>query len=83
MSEKSDRAIEIAELTQVMSSDSGRNVMFRMLHSTGVDNDTFDPDTHIHAQNAGRRQIGLQWQEEIKAAGLDNYFRMIKENDDN
>lgn len=82
MSEKNKRAIEIAELTQVMSSDSGRNVMFRVLHSTGVDNDTFSSDTHEHARNAGRREVGLQLRDEIKAAGLDNYFRMIKENDE-
>ena len=83
MSEKKDRAIEIAEIAQVMSSDSGRNVMFRVLHSTGVDNDTFSSDTHEHARNAGRREVGLQLRDELKAAGLDNYFRMIKDNDDN
>jgi hypothetical protein len=83
MSEKTDRAIEIAELTQVMSSESGRNVMFRVLHSAGVDNDMFCLDTHEHALNAGGRRVGLYWREELKAAGLDNYFRMMKENDDN
>lgn len=75
------RKIEIAETTQVMSTESGRNFVWRILKSTGVDDDTFDTDTHNHARNAGRRGVGLQLRDELKAACFDNYLRMMKENE--
>lgn len=77
------RKIEIAEVDQVMKLESGRNTMYRLLQMTGVDENMFNPDTHEHARNAGRREVGLWLREELKMAGLDNYFRMLKENDDN
>lgn len=80
MSENNTREIEIAELMQVMSSQSGRNVMFRLLDQTGVDEDMFDADTHKHAHNAGRRSVGLWLKYELKKACLPEYLMMIKEN---
>ena len=76
------RKIEIAEMTQVMSTESGRNVINRILISTGVDDDTFNSDTHNHARNAGRRSVGLQLREELKACCFDKYLMMMKENDE-
>ena len=76
------RKIEVAELTHVMSSASGRNTMHRMLKYTGVDDDTFNPDTHEHARNSGRREVGLWLRDELKEACIDNYFIMLKENKD-
>ena len=82
MSEDNEREIEVAEITQVMSSQSGRNVMHRLLRTTGVDEDMFNPDTHEHARNAGRRGVGLELRDELKEACIDHYFKMLKENED-
>ena len=75
------RKTEIAELTHVMSSASGRSVMFRFLQSTGVDESTFNEDTHRHAWNAGRREVGLELRGELKEVCIDYYFIMLKENE--
>ena len=78
--ETDKRKAEIAELTHVMSQPSGRSVIYRFLESTGVDESTFSPDTHQHACNAGRREVGLELKDELMTVTLDNYFIMIKEN---
>ena len=80
--ETEQRNIEIAELTQVMKTTSGRNTMNRLLQFSGVDNNTFNKDTHEHARSAGRREVGIWLRDELKMACRDNYFLMLKENED-
>jgi hypothetical protein len=75
------RKTEIAEITQVMSSKSGRNTMYRMLQFTGVDENMFNPDTHEHARNAGRREVGLWLRDELKGSCFSEYLIMLKENE--
>ena len=77
-----ERDIEIAEITHVMSTESGRNLMHRILNQTGVDENTFNSDTHEHARNAGRREVGLWLRDELKMVCIDNYLRMLKEKND-
>jgi len=78
--ETDERKIEIAEVHALMSNRSGRHTFYRILQISGVDDDMFDPDPHIHAKNAGRREVGLWLIEELKIACLSEYLMMIKEN---
>jgi len=82
VSEQDPRKIEVAELDFVMSTASGRSVMFRILEYSGLDVDNFDSDTHIHAMRAGRRSVGLFLRDELKQACYDKYMLMMKENED-
>jgi hypothetical protein len=68
------------EIVQVMSSESGRHVMHRILEVAGVDDNTFNADSHLHAKNAGRREVGLWLREEIQKADMNGYLTMLKEN---
>ena len=62
------RSIEISDTMAVMSTRGGRAMISRILDRSGVFRDTFDIDPHVHAQNAGRRQLGLWLLNEIKDA---------------
>ena len=68
------REIEVIEISQVMSTKSGRNVINRLMERTGIDEDMFNKDTHLHAQNAGRREVGLWLKDELKKACFSEHF---------
>jgi hypothetical protein len=76
------RKVELITIDGIMSSNSGRAVMMSLLEVSGVFTDTFDADTHIHAKNAGKREIGLHLVRELKEASFDKYTMMIKEHED-
>lgn len=74
------RAIEVAELTSIMSTEGGRNVIRRHLNSTGVFTSTWNDDSHKHAYNAGKRQAGLTLVAELQEACPDKYSLLLEEN---
>ena len=76
------RDIERSDFTTVMSTRSGRNVMYRQLMKTGVFNDTYHHDSHHHAMLAGRRSIGIMMIKDLEQYCPGEYFTMIKENSD-
>lgn len=73
------RNIEIAEITAMMSTEGGRKFVTRILDSTGVFTNTFDLDTHKHAYNAGKRQVGLGLIAELEQACPDKYLQLLDE----
>jgi hypothetical protein len=76
------RKIEVVEVHALMSNESGRHTMYRVLEFSGIDHDTFNKDSHEHARNAGRREVGLWLRDELKDACFDKYLMMLKENID-
>jgi hypothetical protein len=79
----SNRAIEIVEITAMMSTEGGRRFIGRILESTQVFTSTFDLDTHKHAYNAGKRQVGLSLVSELEQACPDKYLQLLRERHDN
>ena len=75
----SDRAAELLAISNVMSSEGGRDFIWRCLQTTGYLYSTFDRDSLIHAYNAGKRDSGLWLEAEIKEASPDLYLKMLKE----
>lgn len=73
------RKIEIADISVIMSTKGGRKFINRVLDQCGVFSDTFDSDTHEHAKNAGRRQIGLWLTNELKEAAPGEFITLMKE----
>lgn len=73
--------IEKSDIDAVMRTETGRKFISSILDYTGVDNDTYDPDTHAHAYKAGKRKVGLHIIEQIKTACPDMYMQLIREND--
>lgn len=75
------KSIEIAEISAIMSSQSGRKVLFRILEMSGLDYPTFSPDPISHAYNAGAREkVGIPLREMLRNAAPGEYLQMIKEN---
>jgi hypothetical protein len=76
------REAELLAIQQVMSSQGGRDFMWRCLEHHGVFTDTFHPDKMMHAVRAGRRQAGLWLDQELREAAQGDYLTMIKEHFD-
>lgn len=78
-SKNNAREVEIAELTGIMQSKSGRNVIRRILDMTRVFSDTFSPDPLQHAYNAGLRKVGLKLITELEEATPGEYQTLLRE----
>jgi len=74
------RKIELAEMASMVTTATGRKVMWRMLVSTGFFADTFDPDPYVSARNAGGRQVGVWLWNELNEAAPERVTEMMKEN---
>lgn len=78
MNEELDN-IENDDLLGIMRTEHGRRVLNRILKYANVDDDIFDADTHIHAKNAGRREIAVWLRNEIIGVAPDEYLIMLQE----
>lgn len=76
---KSRKDFESSDLLSIMSTESGRNVIRRILDMAGVDGATYDEDPRKHLLNEGRRLVGLELRDEITAIAPDKYFQLLKE----
>jgi hypothetical protein len=74
------RELELYQITTTLKTPQGRAMIWRFLTQTGIFNNTFHPDPMLHACNAGKREHGLWLESELKAANLDYYLIMLKEN---
>ncbi len=77
-----DRNVANIDIDAIMATEGGRKVMYTLLEYTGVFRSTFDKDTHQHAFNAGKRQVGLYLVDELKEAAPDKFNRMMEEQND-
>jgi len=76
-----DNAVEVSDLTAIMSLVSGRRFIMRQLLAAGVDSYTFANDAAVHGFNAGRQSIGLDLQHDVKTHCFGEYLLMLKENE--
>lgn len=82
-SEDKEREIEITEIMRILGTEEGRKFIMRILTVSKLNIDTFDPDTHIHAHNAGKRSVGLWLSRELQDAAPELYNLMIQEHQEN
>lgn len=76
------RDIEIAEISAIMGTRSGRNVFCRMLEQAGVFDKAFNKDPYLHAYTSGRREMGLEWLNELRSAAPGETKMMLAERED-
>lgn len=76
------RMLELDDIKTVMSTKTGRRVMYRMLEKAGVFRLSYAGSTNETMFNEGRRNQGLFLTSEIQAACPGSYFEMMKENTD-
>lgn len=67
-----------ADVRWIMEHAAGRRFVAALLDQTGVDLTTFTGNSDGHRLE-GRRQIGLEVQDEVKQVAFDNYIKMLVE----
>ena len=76
------RMLELEDIKTVMSTQTGRRVMYRLLEKAGVFRLSYAGSTNDTMFNEGRRNQGLFLTSEIQSACAGSYFEMLKENTD-
>ena len=74
------RKLELDQMEQVMSTATGRKVLYRQLQHAGLDRLSYAGSTNDTMFNEGRRHEALFLQSEMLAASRHFYFEMMKEN---
>ena len=68
----------IPDVRWIMEHAAGRRFIASLLDKAGVDSTTFTGNSDGHRLE-GRRQIGLEVQDEIKQVAFDNFIKMLVE----
>jgi hypothetical protein len=63
----------------LMSTENGREWVYKHLQDCGVFENIYDADTHKHAYSAGKRQAGLHIESDLKSHAPAYYLKMIEE----
>ncbi len=85
MSNSKDNAnsVEQVEITGIMRTESGRNVIRRLLISTGYFADVFSEDPVVNAFRSGRRSVGVTLFNQLKSEAPEELKLLMKEYLDN
>ena len=70
---------EKLDLENVLSTDSGRRVLTRLLDQCGIDESGVSRNELKMAQLTGKREVGLWLQRELIQASQEHYLILIKE----
>ena len=73
---------EVLDYDTMLKSPNGRGVLRSVLLTTGVFESTFNPESerrHVYAE--GRRSVGLELIDKLKAANIEKYYLLLKEMD--
>ena len=85
MTESKDHArkVEIADLSAIMKTESGRNVLARILLQCGLYDTTYVKGSQEETvRRSIRRDLGVWLEREIKEAAPGEYFTLLKELED-
>lgn len=81
---KDPRVEELNDVHQVMETEYGRRMMYRLLSESGIYRSSFSPGQPDNQTffNEGKRNIGLFWLSEIQEICPKLYLKMIGEQDE-
>ncbi len=66
-------------IKDIMNRQSGRHFLLWIIESCGMSEDTFNPDSHIHARNAGARSIAVRLTKKLLSVCPNHYYKMEQE----
>lgn len=77
--EKDRRTLVVQDLAWVLSSKQGRRFVARLLDRCGVELPIFNPNGSTMTHAEGRRSIGIELLQELKANHRDAWLAMLTE----
>lgn len=69
------------DFVRLLSSEDGRRVAWRILRECMVTTPVFSQNAMVMSCNAGKQELGLWLQQQLRDADQDNYLKMQAEND--
>lgn len=74
------RAVEISDLSYILNTEEGVNLIARILEKTGYYESTFDTNERDCVYDQGRRSIGVWLYREVKEASVGGLRKVIDKN---
>ena len=78
--QQQSRELELHTIRTIMKTENGRKFMWRCLQNCYTFENIFDADAVKHAYLSGSRNHGLWLDAELREAAPDDYYKMLKEN---
>ena len=82
MGQSEQRELELLAMRNTLSTEGGRAFMWRCLLNCGTFETMFTIDPFQHAFGAGMRSHGVWLDAELREASPNDYYKMMRENND-
>ena len=78
---RDETVVQRDDFAALLSSEQGRRIAWRILQQSLVTSPVFSQNAMVMSSNAGKQELGLWLQSQLRDADRDNYFKMQDEND--
>lgn len=78
---RDETVVQKDDFATLLSSEQGRRTAWRILQQCLVTTPVFSQNAMVMSHNAGKQELGLWLQSQLRDADRDNYFKMQDEND--
>jgi hypothetical protein len=78
---RDETVVQKDDFAVLLSTEQGRRTVWRILQQSLVTSPVFSQNAMVMSSNAGKQELGLWLQSQLRDADHDNYLKMLSEND--
>lgn len=78
---RDETVVQKDDFAILLSTEQGRRTVWRILQQSLVTSPVFSQNAMVMSSNAGKQELGLWLQSQLRDADHDNYLKMLSEND--
>jgi hypothetical protein len=78
---RDETVVQKDDFAVLLSTEQGRRTVWRILQQSLVTSPVFSQNAMVMSSNAGKQELGLWLQSQLRDADQDNYLKMLSEND--
>jgi len=79
--QRDETVVQKDDFAVLLSTEQGRRTAWRILQQSLVTSPVFSQNAMVMSSNAGKQELGLWLQSQLRDADHDNYLKMLSEND--
>ena len=78
---RDETVVQKDDFAVLLSTEQGRRPVWRILQQSLITSPVFSQNAMVMSSNAGKQELGLWLQSQLRDADQDNYLKMLSEND--
>tara|TARA_Y100001938_G_C7845147_1_gene308040 strand:- start:248 stop:544 length:297 start_codon:yes stop_codon:yes gene_type:complete len=78
---RDETVVQKDDFAVLLSTEQGRRTVWRILQQSLITSPVFSQNAMVMSSNAGKQELGLWLQSQLRDADQDNYLKMLSEND--